>query len=390
MRALRVLVLHNRYVSALPSGENVVVDQEIDLLRERGHTVESIIRSSDEMQSWSAARRATLPVTALWSREAAQRLSREIAEHRPDVISLHNPYPLLSASVVETAKTLGVPLVQTLHNYRHACMKGTFFRDGAPCRLCLGRRIPTPGVVHGCYRGSRAQSSVMAMAQTVHRRRWQQDVARYFVLTEFMASLMEQQGLPRTRMVIRPQSVADPGPPVPVGRGALYVGRLDSEKGVDLLVQAWQRCAVPSEHDVLTIVGDGELASLVRGQPRVRWLGRQDRAGVQDALRAAALVVIPSRCYEGVPVVAVEALAAGRPLLVTSGGALPEVAADAGRTVEPDAAAMATAMESMLGTADELTRLAGNARAGYLAQHTPEHLGEVLEETFGSLVQAAP
>ena len=389
MRPLRVLVLHNRYVSAVPSGENVVVDQEIDLLRRRGMDVATMIRSSDELESWSAARRARLAVTAIWSRESARELATVVEHHKSDLISLHNPYPLLSASVVSTATRLGVPVVQTLHNYRHACMKGTLYRSGAPCEQCVGRRVPLPGVVHGCYRGSRAQSAVMATAQAANLPIWQRDVARYLTLTEFMADRLARHGLPRERMTLRPQAAADPGEPAPLGRGVLYVGRLDTEKGIDLLLDAWRAARPPAEHAQLTIVGDGPLAGDVRDVDGVRWLGRLDAAGVQRALRECCVVVIPSRWYEGLPVVAVEAMAAGRPLLVTAGGALPEVVGDAGVTAPPLAGELADALTSMLGSRERLEQLGGNARARYLAKHTDARLGEVLEHTYSSLRRAA-
>src|SRR5437764_14252837 len=131
----------------------------------------------------------------------------------------------------------------------------------------------------------------MAAAAAAHRRRWRDDVARYFVLTEFMADRLSRHGLPRSAMVIRPQAVADPGPVAPPGHGVVFVGRLDAEKGADLLVEAWRRCKVPPAHAQLTIVGDGPLRGRLADVPGVHYAGRLAPDGVARALPAAALTV---------------------------------------------------------------------------------------------------
>jgi glycosyltransferase involved in cell wall biosynthesis len=383
---LRIAVLHNRYVDANPSGENVVVDQEIRLLREAGHDVVPYLRSSDEIATWPLRRRATLPVSPIWSGEAVRDVGRLIDEHRPDVVHLHNPFPLLSPAVIGVARRRGVPVVQTLHNYRHACMKGTFFRDGHPCEDCLGRTVQHPGVVHGCYRGSRPQSVVMATTAAVHRNRWRHDVARYFVLTEFQAERMRRHGLPGSSMVLRPHAVADPGPPVPVGAGAVFVGRLDPEKGVDLLVDAWRRANLPDRHNTLTIVGDGPLRAQLANVPGIRLAGRLEPDGVTEALRSAALTVVPSRVYEGLPMVVVESLAAARPLLVTTGGPLPGVIGAAGWSAAASADALASALEVAFADDAELDRRSRIAREQYCARHTEPALVELLERTYRDVV----
>lgn len=402
MSRLRIAVLHNRYVAANPSGENVVVDQEMALLRAAGHDVVPYIRSSDEIAQWSVPRRLGSAASPIWSQQAAHDVGVLIDEHRPHVIHLHNPFPLLSPAVVAVARRRGVPVVQTLHNYRHACMKGTLFRDGRPCEDCVGKTVQHPGVRHGCYRGSRPQSLVMAGAAAAHRRRWRDDVSRYFVLTEFMADRLSRHGLPRSAMVIRPQAVADPGPPAPLGRGAVFVGRLDPEKGADLLVDAWRRADIPASHAQLTIVGDGPLRGRLPEAPGVNYAGRLAPNDVTRALRAGALTVIPSRVYEGMPMVAVESLAAARPVLVTDGGALPDVlgalpgvvgalpgvAGAAGWSAPADAGALARALEAAFSDEAELRRRSAVARSQFESRHTEAALLQLLERTYRAVIGA--
>src|SRR5690348_4746198 len=148
---MNVLLVHNRYRTEVPSGEDAVVDDEARLLVQSGCRVTRLEVSSDEIASWPLRKKSTLPVRVVWSREG-QRLVRDaIRQTTPDVIHFHNTFPLLSPAVYWTARDSAAAVVQTLHNFRPLCAAATFFRDGAICEKCLGR-APLPGVRHGCYR----------------------------------------------------------------------------------------------------------------------------------------------------------------------------------------------------------------------------------------------
>src|SRR2546423_4370592 len=165
---MKVLVAHNRYSSAQPSGENTVVDAEIAQLRGAGVEVVPFLRSSDEIGSLPLAQKAMLPLGPIIAPPAVKALKGLIKTERPDVLHLHNPYPLLSPWIVRTAQAHGLPVVQTVHNYRQVCANGLYFRDGHVCHDCRGRAVPLPPVVHACYRGSRAQSAPMATPPALH------------------------------------------------------------------------------------------------------------------------------------------------------------------------------------------------------------------------------
>src|SRR5690606_38748059 len=179
---MRVVIAHNRYRSAQPSGENRIVDAEIAQLTGAGVEVVPFLRHSDDIGALPLAQKALLPVSPLWNPSAARELARLLADERPDVLHLHNPYPLLSPWLVRVAHRYGVPVVHTVHNYRQVCASGIYFRDGAICHDCRGRRLGVPAVVHRCYRGSRAQSAVMAVTLTAHRGTWR-SVDRFVALT---------------------------------------------------------------------------------------------------------------------------------------------------------------------------------------------------------------
>lgn len=367
---MKVLVAHNRYTSRLPSGENAVVDDEIALLRDRGVDVVAYLPSSDDLPRLSVLDKAKLPMAPVRFGPGVREIERLLVEERPDVLHLHNPYPLLSPWVVRAAHRAGVPVVHSVHNYRVACMKGTFFRDGHECEDCLGRRVKWPGSVHGCYRGSRVQSATMTVGLTFHRRTWP-SVDRHLVLSEWMKAKLVEEGVPIQRIALKRNSVAGPDRPAPVGSGVLFVGRLDAEKGIDLLLEAWD---LSEAHwtESLTIVGEGPLRPLVEQRARasdsVVYRGRLSGSEVSAAMERAATVVIPSRCPEGPNRVMAEAFAHGR-AVVSPALPMRSLILGAGQACAPTPAGLAVAIDAALSRAAEY---GAEARRRWEAEFTPE------------------
>ncbi|HEX6967661.1 MAG TPA: glycosyltransferase family 4 protein [Micromonosporaceae bacterium] len=386
---MKVVVAHNRYRSAQPSGENTIVDLEIEQLTAAGIDVLPFLRSSDEIPALPKTAKALLPISPIYAPSAQRDLSRLIAAHRPDVLHLHNPYPLLSPWVIRTAHRYGVPVVQTVHNYRHVCPSGIYFRAGRICQDCRGHAVAVPAVRHGCYRGSRAQSAVMATALAVHRPTWR-SVDRFIALTSAIRDHLVEYGVPAQRIVVKPNSAPDPGPPSPPGEGFLFVGRLSPEKGLDLLLDAWRRHP-EGALGTLRIVGDGELrprAEQAAAKRRdVRFLGPLDRAGVQAAMREAAVVVAVSLVHDVLPTVVIEALAAGRPVLGTALGGIPyQLGVDgpepAGWVVPPEPAALAAALPV---ARDGAQALAVRARSRYERTFHPDVVTRQLLDVYAAV-----
>jgi glycosyltransferase involved in cell wall biosynthesis len=370
---VRVLVAHNRYRSTSPSGENQLVDAEVALLRDGGVEVVEMITDSDDIAPGVGGVLQGGP-GPVYSPSGVRRFSRLLRETRPDVVHLHNVFPLISPYVVRVAGRHDVPVVQTVHNYRHGCVNALHLRDGRTCTDCLGTRLGLPAIQHGCYRGSRAQTVPMTIGQVVHRRTWREGVARYLALTPFMRDKLVATGIPYDRITIRPTWVPDPGVAEARGRDVLYVGRLDEPKGIDRLLEAW-RIAGRDSGRQLIIVGDGPLAPVVErtasDDPTVHWRGAFDPAGVADAMRDAAYIVVPSRVFEGYPLVVAESFARGRPVLTVSGGSVGTIVNEAtGWVVEPTAPALASAISSI----DDpgAAQRGGAARAAYEGDGTPE------------------
>ncbi|ASW57230.1 glycosyltransferase [Plantactinospora sp. KBS50] len=338
---MKVVVAHNRYRTGQPSGENTVVDAEIEQLAAAGVDVLPFLRSSDEIPELPTAARALLPLSPIYAPRAQRELARLIESHRPDLLHLHNPYPLLSPWIVRTAHRYRLPVVQTVHNYRQVCSSGIYFRDGRICTDCRGRALGVPAIVHRCYRGSRAQSALMATTLAVHRPTWH-SVDRYIALTAGIAEHLRDYGIPAGHIAVKPNGIPDPGTPAPLGDGFLYYGRLSAEKGLGLLLEAWHRHP-DGALGPLRIAGDGELrplaeaAAVARGD--VEYLGPLDRAGVAAALRSTAVVLVVPTWHDVLPTVVIEAMAAGRPVLGTALGGIPYLLGGAPATAGDDPAA---------------------------------------------------
>lgn len=385
---MKIVIAHNRYSSAQPSGENTIVDYEIGALREAGVEVVPFLRSSDEIAALPPHRKAALVASPVHAAGTQRELAALLERERPDLLHLHNPYPLLSPSVVTTAHRHRVKVVQTIHNYRHDCMNGLYFRDGHDCRDCHGKRWNAPGVVHACYRGSRAQSAVMAVALGAHQGTWR-GVDRFVALTDAMAEYLRSIGIEEGRIRVKPNAVADPGI-VPLGEGFLFGARLVEEKGVRLLLEAWRLADLPGS--TLRIAGDGPLRPLVEdaaARGEVVYLGQLEPAARDAALAASAAVAVPSVWQDILPTTGIEALAAGRAVVATRMGGAPFIAgadtdAPAGVAVEPTPEALAKGLEAVA----KNPGYAENARARYESVFAPEvtlrRLIEIYEELLAT------
>lgn len=370
---MKVLIAHNRYRSATPSGENAIVESEIALLRAAGIDIVTMLEDSD-----SISRRETLTLAAaatgpIYSKRGVRRFGEIVRTHQPDVVHVHNVFPLISPAVVHSATKLGLPVVQTTHNYRHTCVKGIHYRDEHVCTDCLGHRFPSPAVQHGCYRGSRAQTIPMAISQALHQNTWRQ-VSRYLALTPFMADFLIKAGIPADRITIRPSWTSDPGPRTAPGTDVLFVGRLDEAKGIHLLFEAWALRSGLARPRTLRIAGGGPLEGAVRAasarDSSVVYLGSLDKAGVARALQACAFLVLPSLTFEGYPLVVAEAFSHGRPVLVAEGGSVASIIDDSvGWTSPPTPKHLAASLSTI--SDDEADIRGIKARQRYKSDNTP-------------------
>jgi glycosyltransferase involved in cell wall biosynthesis len=313
---MRILILHNRY--KLHGGEDVVVQQESQLLRDAGCFVDVMEVSNDEIESGVDKLRTAL--MSIYSVPMRKLVEQRIQDIGADVLHVHNFFPRLTPAVYDAGAERNCAVVQTLHNYRLVCPGGLLFRDGSVCEDCLGRSFALPGIQHGCYRGSRIGSATIATMTALHRVRgtWRNQVDRYIVLNEYARSIFTQYaGLPPERIRVKPNVVPDSG----LGRGsggyALFVGRLSPEKGIATLLRA---ASSPAFRLPLKIVGTGpmqpEVVAAAAACPNIEYLGAQPREAVVKLVGNALIQIVPSEWHEaGGPLVIGEAFAAGVPVV---------------------------------------------------------------------------
>lgn len=374
--SLRVLIVHNRYRSAQPSGEDNVVDQELALLRDGGHDAALFERRSDDIAGMSLPRKVAVPLRVPWNRRSRADLAARLRAERPDVVHVHNTFPLLSPSVLAACADAGVPVVATLHNYTQVCPTGTLYRDGDVCTSCVGR-LPVAGVRHGCYRNSRVATVPLAVNLAANRRRWLSTVERFFCISGAQRDTLVAAGMPAGKLFVKYNFVPEPGRyRTGAGEHVLFLGRLTEEKGVRLLMSAWE-CAgglgVP-----LVVGGTGPLQDEVAGwaaaRDDVRYAGLQDKAGCRELIARARAVVVPSTWLETFGLVVVEAMAAGVPAVVAGHGSLAELVSDGvtGLTHRPrDAASLADGLRRLVTDQALNLRLGAAARDRYEQAFSP-------------------
>ena len=346
-----------------------MVEAEIELLRSRGHEVLDYRRHNDELADMGRLQAAA---DALWSRRTVQQLGAVLRAQRLDIVHAHNTFPLISPSIYWAAAAAGVPVVQTLHNFRLICPQGMLLREGRVCEDCVGH-LPLPAIRYACYQGQRPQTAVAAGMLMLHRAlgTWQHKVQRYIALNAFCRDKFIEGGLPAQRIVIKPNFVDLPAPAEARRTGLLFVGRLSPEKGVATMVDAAARLAPGS----VRVAGSGPDVSRLAGVSAITALGALPAAQVAAEMTRASALLLPSLWYENFPRTLVEAMACGLPVLASRLGALAELVEDGvtGILVAPnDAAEWAVKMQWALDHPDRMAQMGRAARAVYERHYTGE------------------
>jgi glycosyltransferase involved in cell wall biosynthesis len=378
---VKILLVHNRYRSGTPSGENRVAEQESAALAALGHEVSRFDRSSDEIEHWSLAKKATLPGRIVWNPETSRDMRAALRAQLPDVVHVHNTFPLISAAVLYACRDAGVPVVATLHNSRLACANGMYFRDGAVCHDCAGG-LPLPGLRHGCYRDSVAATAPVVTAMVAHRRAWRSLVSAYILISKSQRDLLRGIRLPDDRVFVRHNLIPfRERPVVPRSSVVVYAGRLEEPKGVRVLMAAWDRYLEASGDAGLrlAIAGGGpldrEMAAWAATRPSVTLAGLLSSADCADLISRARAVVLPSVCKETFGLVAVESMAAGVPPVAADHGAFSELITPGvnGRLFKPgDAEALASAIADVERDPEEYEGYGEAARKTYEQRFDPE------------------
>ena len=382
---MNLLLVHNHYHQH--GGEDEIFASEARLLHQYGHKV---VEYEDHNHRINEMNQFSIVLQAIWSRSSKRKLLGELRDAQPDIVHFHNTFVLISPSAYYACKELGIPVIQTLHNYRLLCPTATFYRDGRVCEDCLGKTPPWPGVLHACYHGSRMHTAAVATMLTSHRllNTWKKQVDVYITLTEFSKRKFIEGGIPQEKIFIKPNFVyPDPGMRECDRGYALFLGRLSPEKGINTLLKAWRYLGeIP-----LKVIGSGPLMKEVQGfvqiekLKNIEILGQRPYEEVLGFVKGARFLVIPSECYENFPMVIAEAFACGVPVVASRLGAMAEIVEDGqtGLHFEPgNPEDLAAKVEWAWMHAREMKRMGCGARAEYETKYTAERNYKMLMDIY--------
>lgn len=388
---MRILLVHNRYRSTSPGGEDRVVDQEHEALEMAGHEVRRFERANDDIAGYPWRQKVLVPVEAVWSRRSARALDAALETLRPDVVHVHNLFPLVSGSALHSCARNQVPCVATFHNYLQVCVVGSLHRAGGTCTACVGRSVPAPGIRHGCYHGSAAASAVATASVVSSRSAWRTIPSAYVLLSHAQRRLLEPLGLPPWRCFVKSNLVHPTLCRTSPENLVVFAGRLTEAKGLRVLMRAWDRYTESTRDPRLrlAIAGSGPLEAEVRswaaGRRSVEVHGLLGRDATAQLVARATAVVVPSEWQEPFGLVVAEAMAAGVGPVATAHGSFPELIEDRvdGLLYPPgDDAALAAIVRRLEESPELVTSLGEAARRTYERRFTPAKIVAQLEDIY--------
>lgn len=379
---LKIVLIHNGYRNR--GGEDTVVANEYALLKKMGHEVAIYQVESNSIKG--VLGRLKVGVSLTYSKESKTALLAYLSESKPDVVHVHNWFPLLTPSIYDACRELNIPVVQTLHNFRITCANGLLLRDGKTCHACL-EGSPYLGVLHGCYQGSRLATAPVSRMIAYHRSNntWNSKVSRFITPSRFAKKMMIEAGLEEQRITVKPHFALDPGTPVERNLtenscNALYVGRLSPEKGIETLLKAFSESKT-----ILSVAGDGPMKELVQAStsPSIRYVGALSRHEVSREMSRADFLIAPSECYETFGLVIVESFAHGLPVIASDNASFSELVEDKKNGMifkSGDTQSLQAAVSELAHSKGLRQSLSTQARQSYL-------LGFTAEQNYRELIQ---
>lgn len=396
---MKIALIHNYYLES--GGEDSAFEDEQKLLIDHGHDVLPITFHNQEFEDWSVGARLSRPI---WNKASYDHVLKKLNQHRTEIVHIHNTLVVASPSVIHAAKAANTAVVQTVHNFRPLCLNGLLFREGKVCESCLTWHSSLPGVLRGCYRESRVASAGAAAVQAGHSLvgTWRNKVDLYVAPTEFVREKLIQGGFSSDVIAVRPHFVFETNSTSPTpyadrteGRpSVVFVGRLSPEKGIKTLLDGWKLVLHPDAE--LVVIGSGPLSqyveSAVLSDKRIVAAGRLPPQEVRRYLETAALVVVPSDCYESFGKVVIEAFAVGTPVIVSGHGGLATIVrrGEEGTHFRPgDAQDLAHQITLLLHEKQLAQRLSDGAKRRFMEQFTAERIYSTTIKLYERAVSAS-
>jgi glycosyltransferase involved in cell wall biosynthesis len=404
---MKICVVHNFYQSSSPSGEDEVFWNEVELLKKNGIDVVTYEKNNDDIAT--SADRFRTAFETVWSRQTYKELKALLKRERPDIVHFHNIWYLISPAAYSACRDAGVPVVQTLHNFRFFCTNALLMKNGKACEKCIGK-IPWRGAVYGCYRGSRLHSVPIAFTESIHKLigTWNDKIDAFIALTEFSKKKFVECGLPEEKIFVKPNFLANPPDPKYSHQDyAVFLGRLSVEKGLNVLINAFQDLstmnyelsAMSYQPFHLKIIGDGPLRGQLEEKVKaekihnIEFSGRKNFDECMNLLARAQFMVMPAICYENFPMAIREAFACGKPVIASNLGAMAELVQDrrTGLLFEPgNHEDLAEKITWMVEHENECIEMGKNARKVFEQKYTTEKNLEILINIYNKATLKPP
>ena len=380
---MRIVFAHNRYV--LRGGEDESREFEISMLRAHGHEVFEYVVDNNEINRRNLV---TVGIRSVWNGDQYQRVRTFVRQTKPDILKVDNYFPLLSPSIFEAAKSMGVSTVLSVRNYRLICPAGTLFRSGRICKDCVATKLALPAIRHRCLHNSYLQTSSVVLSNAYARAHgtWTNSVDQYIAVSELVKRLLVSGGFSAEKISVKSNSIPDTGPGDGSGKFAIFVGRLIEEKGIRTMIAAWEKVGAKMP---LKVIGEGVLEDVVQqaaGESQcVEYLGRKTLKEVCELIGRAAMLIFPSEWLEPFGRSIVEAYSKGTPVIAADTEGMRDMIED-GKTGlvyrSGNSDDLAEKVLSLAGAPERLKPMRDRARERYLKLYSEEHNYSELMSVF--------
>lgn len=370
---MRILLAHNSY--QYKGGEDSVFEDEKKLLEDNGHQVITYIRDNNEIKQYNIIQKLLFPINMIFSLKTYRKINKVIKKEKPDLIHVHNFFPLISPSIFFTK----IPKVVTLHNYRLICPGAMLMRDQKVCELCLNDSLKN-AVKYRCYRNSKILTFMLSLMLKIHKKTFQKRVSKYIALTEFNKKKLSSL-IPPEKITVKPNFVRPSKKQSKKGQ-AVFVGRLSKEKGFQTLLNA-------ISDKRIKVIGKGEFEN--QAGKNFDYLGFRSVDGCINEIASSQFLILPSEWYEGFPRTITEAFSVGTPVLASNLGNMQQIIKNGytGILFKPgDSTDLKEKAEWLFNHPEECKKMGEYAYKEYQNHYTPEKNYKQLMKIYQEVINA--
>lgn len=393
---MKILQVHNKY--KITGGEWTVLTQEHNLLKETHQVDQFIVENRKELASfWGKLK---LIFQAHYNKKSKIALKKVLIEGKYDIMHVHNFFPLLTPSIFESSRETGVPSVLTLHNYRLIHPNGFMYHNGKIDHRSINGGSAYNCVLDGVYRNSILQTAVAAHMIEYHRKKktWSRYPTVFIALSKFSKEIFVKGGFPADRIYIKPNFLKDPlkehqdiNLNLRKKKRFIYVGRISYEKGVEDLIRCWMNSDINAE---LLIAGEGpiknKLEKLSMSDQSIKWIGKISHTNILNLLSESLAMIFPTKWYEGQPLVLLEALSVGCPIITSKIGNAQDIVEDGitGLHYKPgDMDDLTKQIKILLNNPERVSEFSENARNTYLDKYTPIQNDKCINDIYNIAIE---